>query len=322
VILESVKHTVLRCRAALSLAVGRLAERRGARGEARRTAHAVRLSTGRRRGAPRSVALGVGCLIVALVLTPPEQTWPSALWLIRHGESAGNVARNAAEAAGLPLIDIAERDIDVPLSSLGERQARALGRWFARLPEDQQPTVVLSSPYVRAMQTTELILSARTVTPAVRVVDERLREKEFGVFNRLTKAGIASRFPDQAELRNHIGKFYYRPPSGESWCDVVLRLRSVMAEMQLQYRRERVLVVAHQVIVLCFRYLVERMTEQQILAIDEAKDVANCSISSYAFEHDEAGRGDMALKLYNFVTPLEVAGEPVTVQPDAPAAPR
>ncbi|RYE92565.1 MAG: hypothetical protein EOO75_06385, partial [Myxococcales bacterium] len=49
----------------------------------------------------------------------PEQTepaWPRALWLVRHGESAGNVARDAAEAAGLPLIDITARDVDVELS--------------------------------------------------------------------------------------------------------------------------------------------------------------------------------------------------------------
>jgi len=257
------------------------------------------------------------------VLSPPEQTWPSTLWLIRHGESAGNVARNAAEAAGLPLIDIAERDIDVPLSELGERQARALGRWFANLSDAERPTVVLSSPYARALDTTALILAeTQPARCPTQVVDERLREKEFGMFNRLTKAGIAARFPDQAELRSHIGKLYYRPPSGESWCDVILRLRSVMAEIQLQYRRERVMIVAHQVIVLCFRYLLERMTEQQILDIDAAKDVANCSVTSYEFERDATGRGDLALKLYNFVTPLEVAGEPVTVQPDAPAAPQ
>ena len=51
-----------------------------------------------------------------------EQKWPQQLWIVRHGQSAGNVARDSAEAARLPLIDIAERDIDVPLSPLGEQQ--------------------------------------------------------------------------------------------------------------------------------------------------------------------------------------------------------
>ncbi|RZJ04759.1 MAG: histidine phosphatase family protein, partial [Haliea sp.] len=47
-----------------------------------------------------------------------QQDWPKTLWIVRHGQSAGNVARDSAEAAGLHTIDIAERDIDVPLSEL------------------------------------------------------------------------------------------------------------------------------------------------------------------------------------------------------------
>jgi probable phosphoglycerate mutase len=64
-----------------------------------------------------------------------EQRWPSTLWIVRHGQSAGNVARDAADAAGLGRIDIADRDMDVALSPLGEEQADALGRWLASLPE-------------------------------------------------------------------------------------------------------------------------------------------------------------------------------------------
>jgi broad specificity phosphatase PhoE len=45
-----------------------------------------------------------------------EQRWPTTLWIVRHGQSAGNVARDAADAAGLGRIDIADRDIDVALS--------------------------------------------------------------------------------------------------------------------------------------------------------------------------------------------------------------
>ena len=28
-----------------------------------------------------------------------EQKWPQEIWLVRHGQSAGNVARDAADAA-------------------------------------------------------------------------------------------------------------------------------------------------------------------------------------------------------------------------------
>jgi probable phosphoglycerate mutase len=250
--------------------------------------------------------------------------WPDALWLVRHGESAGNVARDRAEAAGLPLIDLAGRDMDVPLSPLGREQAEALGRWFARLPTERRPNVVLCSPYVRARQTMDLLVRLADVqVPGLRtVVDERLREKEFGDLDRLTKAGITARFPEQALLRARLGKFYYRPPNGESWCDVLLRVRSVLDQIQLQHRGERVLVIGHQVIVLCFRYLLERMTEQQILDVDAAGDVANCSISSYHPRRDAAGRVEMALEQWNYKAPLEDADAAVTEEPDVSAGPR
>src|SRR4051812_8109963 len=202
-----------------------------------------------------------------------EQRWPDRLWIVRHGESAGNVARDAAYATGLAVIDIAERDVDVPLSPRGEQQAVALGEWFAALPADEKPNVVLVSPYLRARETAERIARAGGVDlSAPRTIDERLREKEFGVLDRLTRLGIEQRFPDQAALRARIGKFYFRPPGGESWCDVILRLRSVLDTVSLHYSHPgaRVLIVAHQVIVLCLRYLIESMTEGEILAIDRA----------------------------------------------------
>jgi probable phosphoglycerate mutase len=85
--------------------------------------------------------------------------WPIKLWVVRHGESAGNVARDAAHAAGVAVIDIEARDVDVPLSQLGERQAAALGHWFASLPPDERPNVVLSSPYLRAQSTANAVRS-------------------------------------------------------------------------------------------------------------------------------------------------------------------
>lgn len=68
-----------------------------------------------------------------------QQRWPQRLWIVRHGESAGNVARDAAYAAGVGRIDIAERDVDVPLSRQGEQQSEALARWFAALPPGERP---------------------------------------------------------------------------------------------------------------------------------------------------------------------------------------
>jgi broad specificity phosphatase PhoE len=256
--------------------------------------------------------------------THGEQKWPQTLWIVRHGQSAGNLARDRAEAAGHHLIDIATRDMDTPLSPLGEQQAEAIGRWFGALPAGQQPNVVLCSPYVRALQTARGLLAAAGIDEDDRtmVCDERLREKEFGILDRLTVHGIRQKYPELAEQRRHVGKFYFRPPGGESWCDVILRLRSVIEMITREYRRERVLVVAHQVTVNCMRYLIERLNEAQILDIDRQADVPNCGVTSYEFDPSLGRHGKLAPRLNNFVAPLVEAGAPVTVEKDVPAAPK
>jgi len=251
-----------------------------------------------------------------------EQTWPQEVWLVRHGQSAGNVAREIAEAAAGHHIDIADRDVDVPLSELGERQSQALGSWFAALPPEQQPTVVLHSPYVRAAETANILMQRLDRARLVVESDERLREKEFGILDRLTTHGIAHHHPALYEQRHHVGKFYFRPPGGESWCDVILRLRSVADTLKREYCRERVLIVAHQVTVNCFRYLFERLDEKTILAFDRAGDVPNCSVTSYAYDPAQGKGGALALRLVNFVAPLEATGTPVTASKDMPAAPK
>ncbi len=253
-----------------------------------------------------------------------EQKWPQWIWIVRHGQSAGNVARDAAEAAGLPLIDIATRDIDTPLSGLGEQQAAALGHWFGRMPAAQKPNVILCSPYARARSTARIVLDAAGIDAdhVAFIADERLREKEFGILDRLTRLGIVQKYPELHEQRAHVGKFYFRPPGGESWCDVILRLRSVLDTICREYRRERVLIVGHQVIVNCFRYLLERLDERQILDVDRAADVPNCAITAYEFDPARGTRGKLVPRLVNFVAPLREAGALVTADPDVPGAPK
>jgi broad specificity phosphatase PhoE len=245
--------------------------------------------------------------------------WPASLTLVRHGESAGNVARDAAEANGDAVIDIALRDMDVPLSERGEAQAEGLARWLVD-SSHPTPAVILTSPYVRAARTAE-ILRDRAQIPAACVLDERLREREFGVLDRLTRAGIELRYPDQAEARARVGKFYYRPPGGESWCDVALRVRSVIESVSREYAGMDVLVVAHQVVILMFRYALEHLSEAEILEIGRDGELANCSVTAFGWA-DANGSNGLTLQCFNEVVPLEDTGAPVTAEPDVPLAPR
>ena len=253
-----------------------------------------------------------------------RQHWPTRLWLVRHGQSQGNVARDEAHEAGHLVIDLDWRDVDVPLSDLGQLQAEATGRWFAALPEDQRPEVLLSSPYVRARQTAEAICKGGGLAGGAKstVLDERLREREFGVFDGLTTIGIREKYPDEAAHRAKMGKFYHRPPGGESWADVILRLRSAMNSIALQHENRRVMIVCHQVVVLCLRYILEELTEAQILAIDRQAEILNCGICAYDFLVDRKRLCIPQLALWNHGAPMEEEGAPKTSAPDAMAGSR
>jgi broad specificity phosphatase PhoE len=235
---------------------------------------------------------------------------PSVIWLVRHGESMGNVADARAQKSGAGRLEISVRDPDVELSDTGHAQAEALGTWLADLPDAERPTAALSSPFKRALTTAQLA----TAKLDIRVrTDERLRERDFGAFDGMTGAGIRQQFPDEAKRRDLLGKFYYRPPGGESWADVALRIRSLLATEGLRNDCQRLLVVAHQAVIMVFRYVLEELTEQQLLAVDREEQVANASLTRYERDAD----GGFRLISFNEVEHLVAEAEDVTEEPDA-----
>lgn len=204
----------------------------------------------------------------------------SELWLVRHGESLGNVAASEADATGAEVIPVGMRDADVPLSPTGQEQAAALGAWLGRLDQDAAPQTVWSSPYVRAVQTAEIALQAAGLATNLQVrIDERLRDRELGILDLLTTHGVNTRLPAEAARRQWLGKLYYRPPGGESWADLALRVRSVLTDLERPDVPDRVLIVCHDAMILIFRYVCEGMREADLLAVAGSGSVRNASVT-------------------------------------------
>lgn len=239
------------------------------------------------------------------------------LWLLRHGQSEGNVVRDAAEGSDLEVLDIADRDMDVPLSRLGHAQAVAFGQWLRGQPEGDRPEMVLASPYRRAAETARLLVEVSGLQMGVHL-DERLRERELGMLDLLTQRGVGVRFPEEAQRRQRLGKFYYRPPAGESWVDVALRLRSLRDSLGREHAGRRVLLVTHEVPIIITRFLLEELSEEQALRLSREHPLANCALTIY----DSAARGTLELVVDGWTAPLEEAGTPVTDEADAPVGPR
>lgn len=235
-------------------------------------------------------------------------TGATSLLLIRHGESAANVAATAAEAAGAEIIEMPLRDADVPLTPVGADQAEAIGERLAALPAEQYPRSVWVSPYLRARETASIALAGRPADCLVRY-DERLRDRELGILDLLTTRGVEERLPVEAARRRRLGKFYYRPPGGESWADVALRIRSFLAVLDADDCDPSALVVAHDAVILLFRVVCEGLTELDALQLARTQPLLNGSITRLVrTDRSQPWRVDV----FNDVSHLRRAGARVT----------
>lgn len=242
---------------------------------------------------------------------------PARVQLLRHAQSVGNVAAAEAHERGAEEIDLALRDVDVPLSDLGLDQARAFGRWLAEQPPSVWPHAVVTSPYERAVRTARVALDEDPRLRRIEVsADERLRERELGVLDLLTRRGVAARYPEEARRRERLGKFYHRTPGGESWADVVLRVRAFWDWLRVAHAGQRVLLVTHEVVVLAMRYVLEGLTEQEVLAVNRAVALSNCGLTTY-----DLSDGRVRLVGFDDADPVRRLGAPETEEPDVAEAP-
>ncbi|MGW5688999.1 histidine phosphatase family protein [Nonomuraea sp. NPDC003754] len=206
------------------------------------------------------------------------------LFAVRHGQSEANVLFAAAIAAERSELEITGPDSQVPLSALGRRQALRVGDHVASLPASARPEVLVCSPYNRARQTLEEIVAAasrRGVILGPARYDERLVDRRMGEWELLLPAMIHRRFPGAASDIQSQGEFLHRPPGGESFADVAERLASFLDDVHRTYHGQRVLLIAHDAVVLMLRRLIEGLTWQQLAKISRVNPVANASLTHW-----------------------------------------
>lgn len=216
--------------------------------------------------------------------TIPEATLPTALTAVRHGQSTANAAFAEANATGALTVPITERDADLPLTDLGRAQAADLGRRLATQP----PEHIYCSPYVRARETLDVALAAaheHGAPPPSRMTvhyDERLRDRETGAWEMLTEAALRRKYPEDIARREHVGHYYFRPPSGENFPDVQLRIRSVLGEALPAAAGRHLLVVAHDAVVLMLRMILDPLDEAAFLDLwNRQGAVTNCAVTRW-----------------------------------------
>jgi broad specificity phosphatase PhoE len=219
---------------------------------------------------------------------------PATVTAVRHGESEGNAASLAA--GDRPLV-FGKGDAETGLTGLGAAQASALG---ARLRADP-PEIVWCSPYLRARQTwervrAELAALAGAGPPPVAHLDERLRDREMGDLARLNWAAVRERHPQEHARAVTLGEYAYRAPGGECFADVAARMRAVLADLDERCAGRRVLVVAHDAVVLMLKHVIEDLP---LDGMGRYAPVHNASVSTW-----RAVDGRLRPGLYNDISHL------------------
>ncbi|MEV4756030.1 histidine phosphatase family protein [Micromonospora sp. NPDC049559] len=233
------------------------------------------------------------------------------LTIVRHGQSTANAAFADAQARGLADHGVTGRDADIELSPLGWQQATHLGRWLATRPAGQRPDHIVCSPYVRARQTWTRVAetaAAQGVSYPEARVDDRLCDRLMGDLELMTPAMIAQRFPAEAARLAADGPYAYLPPGGETFDDVAARVRAVLADLNAHHPGERVLIVAHDAVVVTVRHILDGLPFTDLDAILAATPIANTSLTRYVHAN---GRLDL----------VEFAVTPHLTGADVPAHP-
>jgi broad specificity phosphatase PhoE len=152
---------------------------------------------------------------------------PASFWLMRHGQSGGNVK-------GVP-----QGRADHPLTDLGRLQAREAGAWL----RGQGIELVLSSPLSRARETAEIVAEASGAEGPVAV--EELTEIDTGVFTDLPWTDIPVRLAN--EYRRFQLKGWEGVEGAERAAGLSARAAAAWAVLCRYYEegRRNVLAVSH-----------------------------------------------------------------------------
>ncbi len=148
------------------------------------------------------------------------------LFLIRHGETEWN---RAGRIQGVT---------DSPLTERGKLQASYMGESLLAL--DVPFAEMYSSPIHRATETATLIGDKLGKTFRL---DERLKERNFGIFEGFTRKEISQKFPHEVKMNREQPGFVI--PKGESREHLLNRVKECFNDLVALHSGEDILLVTH-----------------------------------------------------------------------------
>lgn len=220
---------------------------------------------------------------------------PKDLILVRHGQSEGNVATEAAKNGDESRYT--EAFMTTPgsqwrLTDTGRAQAQAIGAW---LRQDAFPGIYWGptrfqaarfhahfvSPYVRARETAGHL----GLPEADWRLNRALRERDWGDIGAIPRSQFESStwWAENAKTKR-ADPLYWCAPNGESVAHIAEnRVRNFLDTLHREHPHQRVLAVLHAETMQAFRLVLERMSDEGYAAMDRdpAQRIANCEALHY-----------------------------------------
>jgi broad specificity phosphatase PhoE len=184
--------------------------------------------------------------------------FPHDLYLVRHGESEGNIANSRSrrgDHSDFTPKFMNRHSSDLRLTSKGRAQAKAVGDWFRENTLAKFSGFCVST-YARALETASLL----GIHNAKWNVDDRLRERDSGSVDIIPNNLRQERMAEYLKLLGHrpYHHFYTPLPDGESICDVTNRLHSVVNLLDWA-NAHSVIIVAHGDVIRALRIIFEEI---------------------------------------------------------------
>jgi 2,3-bisphosphoglycerate-dependent phosphoglycerate mutase len=212
------------------------------------------------------------------------------IYLVRHGESEGNVDKTVHYTCP---------DHAIPLSARGIEQATAAGkalRDMIQLKSRDEKLRIWTSPYKRTRQTADCI--EEQLVERFSHVDRRehinLCEQQFGLFDGVPDEELPTRFPKEHAhydlAQRFEGRFWARMPLGESRFDVAVRVHEAFGTFHRDAERhgvKNIVVVCHGV---TLRAFVMQWLHLPYEWFEKQKNPGNCDIYHIAGKDDREGR--------------------------------
>jgi broad specificity phosphatase PhoE len=191
-------------------------------------------------------------------------------------------------------------DRDIPITPVGEAQARTTGREM-RESGVNAPDVIFVSPYLRTQQTLHILQEEWSELRNATVYrEERIRERDHGVGLLYNDSRIYFLMhPEQAELYKLLGDYDYRFLSGENIPDVRQRNLSWITTMTREFAGKRVMAITHHLTILATRANFERLSPEEFLHLDKHDKPLNCGVTRYIGNPNLGSRGKLVLYEYN-----------------------